>query len=169
MMLGLAGYVAWTVLSCVGAYFVLTMPPVVGSSRDEIYVPLSDSDKCLAALGDFMTILSSTLGERRKIDKLWISISDYLKDNSRVQKLVLNKGLRHDEIALNAVGSFAYKLLADGEFHAAYGILSPDGEYVRKVWWVTANELARRSYYKPEDVTRGIQSLDAAIVSANPK
>ena len=169
MMLGLAGYIAWAVASYVAAYFVLTMPQESDSSMDEVHVPLSDSDKCLAALGDFMSILYSALGERRKVDKLWIPVSDYLKDNNKIQTLVLNKGLRHDQIALNAVGSVAYKLLTNGEMHAAFGTLSPDGEYVRKVWWVTANELVQRSYYRPEDVTQGIQSLDAAIVSVNPK
>ena len=169
MILGLIGYIAWAVVSYVAAYFILTMPEMISSSKDEIIIPLSDSEKCLTALGDFMTILVSTLGERRKIDKLWVSVSDYLKDNDRVRKLVLNKGLRHDEIALNAVGSIAFKLLAAGELHAAFGTLSPDGEYVRKVWWVTANELVRRSYYKPDDVTNGIKSLDAAIVAAGPK
>ena len=169
MMLALLGYAAWAVISYVAAYFVLTMPQMIRSSKDEMYIPLNDSEKCLAALGDFMTILASNLGERRKIDKLWVSVSDYLKDNGRIQKLVLNKGLRHDEIALNAIGSVAFKLLADGELHAALGTLSPDGEYVRKVWWVTANELVRRSYYRPEDVTNGIESLDSAIVSASPK
>jgi len=169
MMLGLLGYVAWAVVSYTAAYFVLTMPQMIGSSKDEIIIPLNDSEKCLTALGDFMTVLASTLGERRKIDKLWVPVSEYLKDNDRIRKLVLNKGLRHDEIALNAVGSFAFKLLTGGELHAAFGTLSPDGEYVRKVWWVTANELVRRSYYRPEDVTQGIQSLDAAIVSVGPK
>ena len=169
MILGVAGYIAWAVVSYVAAYFVLTMPQMISSSMDEIYIPLNDSDKCLAALGDFMTLLASTLGERRKIDKLWVTVSDYLKDNNRVQKLVLNKGLRHDEIALNVVGSVSYKLLAEGGLHAAYGTLSADGEYVRKIWWVTANELVRRSYSKPEDVTQGIQSLDSAIVSVGPK
>ena len=169
MMLGIVGYAAWAVVSYVTAYFVLTMPQIISSSMDELYIPLNDSEKSLSALGDFMTYLASALGERRKIDKLWVPVSDYLKDNIRVQKLVLNNRLRHDEIALNAVGSVAYKLLAEGEFHAALGTLSPDGEYVRKVWWVTANELVKRSYYRPEDVTQGIQALDAAIVSAAPK
>ena len=169
MMMGILGYAAWAVVSYAAAYFILTMPQMISSSMDEMYIPLNDSEKCLTALGDFMTILVSNLGERRKIDKLWVPVSAYLKDNGKIQKLVLNKGLRHDEIALNAIGSVAFKLLAGGELHAAFGALSPDGEYVRKVWWVTANELVRRRYYKPEDVTNGIQSLDAAIVSANPK
>jgi hypothetical protein len=49
--------------------------------------------------------------------------------------------------------------------HSDFGTLSPDGEYVRKIWWFTANELVRRSYYRPEDVTKGLEALDAAIVS----
>jgi len=169
MILGLASYAAWAVVSYVAAYYVLTMPQMVGGAMNEMYIPLNDSEKCLTAFGDFVTVLAQSLGERRKIDKLWVPVSEYLKDNNRIQRLTLNKGLRHDEIALNAIGSVAYRLLAEGDLHAAFGTLSPDGEYVRKVWWVTANELARRSYYKPEDVTQGIQSLDAAIVSIGPK
>ena len=170
MILALVGYVAWAVVSYVAAYFILTMPPlIISNATDEMYIPLSDSDKCLAALGDFITVMASSLGERRKMDKLWAPVSNYLKDDGKIRKLVLNKGLRHDEIALNAVGSVAFKILAEGELHAAFGTLSSDGEYVRKIWWVTANELVKRSYYRPEDVTQGIQSLDAAIVSVGPK
>jgi hypothetical protein len=169
MVMSLAAYIAWAVMSYIAAYSVITMPPILQNSMDSLYIPLNDSEKCLTALGDFMTLLVGQLGERRKVEKLWSPVYSYLKDTLKVQKLVLNKGLHHDEIALNAVGSIAFKLLADGELHADYGTLSPDGEYVRKVWWVTANELVRRSYNRPEDVTQGIQALDAAIVSIGPK
>jgi hypothetical protein len=168
-ILAIVGYVAWTGMSYVSAYIVLTMPPMLKSGMDMIDIPLDDSEKCLTALGDFMTLLVSSLGERRQVSTLWTPVYAYLKDNHKIRQLVLNKGLRHDEIALNAVGSIAFRLLSEGDLHAAYGTLSPDGEYVRKVWWVTANELVKRSYYRPEDVTQGLSSLDAAIVSASPK
>jgi hypothetical protein len=170
MMLSVGAYVAWAGVSYFAAYIVLTMPPILPkSSVDSLDIALSDSDKCLTELGDFMTLLATALGERRQIEKLWGQVFAYLKDDNRIRKLVLNNRLKHDEIALNAVGSIAFKLLSEGDLHAAYGTLSPDGEYVRKVWWVTANELVRRSYYRPEDVTQGIEAVDAAIVSASPK
>jgi hypothetical protein len=169
MAMSLVAYMAWAIMSYVAAYFVITMPPLLDNSIDTLYVPLNDSEKCLTALGDFMTLLVSQLGERRQIEKLWSPVYSYLKDTMKVQKLILNKGLRHDEIALNAVGSIAFQLLCDGALHDAFGTLSLDGVYVRKVWWVTANELVRRSYYRPEDVTQGIQALDAAIVAVGPK
>jgi hypothetical protein len=168
IFLGMLAYVAWAGLSYIAAYFVLTMPPIFHDSMD-VYIALNDSEKCLTELGDFMTSLVSQLGERRQIEKLWGPVYAYLKDQTKIQRLVTNKRLRHDEIALNAVGSIAFKLLAEGEFHAAFGSLSPDGEYVRKIWWVTANELVKRSYYKPDDVTQGIQALDASIVATGPK
>jgi hypothetical protein len=161
----LAAYAGWAVMSYVAAYVVITMPPIFRSSMEEILLPLDDSEKCLAALGEFMTALYAQLGERRKIERLWSPVYSYLKDRLKVQKLVVNKGLKHDEIALNAVGSVAFKLLAGGELHADFGTLSPDGEYVRKIWWFTANELVRRSYYRPEDVSKGLEALDSAIVS----
>ena len=169
MLLGLAAYIAWAAVSYVAAYAVLTTPPVVSNSLDSMDIPLNDSEKCIAALGDFMTLMVTNLGERRQVEKLWTPVYSYLKDNRKIQALVLNKGLRPDQISLNAVGSIAYQLLSEGDLHAAFGTLSPDGEYVRKVWWVTANELVRRSYNKPDDVTQGLASLDAAIVSVNPK
>jgi hypothetical protein len=168
MILALVAYIAWAAVSYVAARAVLTTPPIMRDSS-EMDIPLNDSEKCIAALGDFMTLMVTNLGERRQIEKLWTPVYAYLKDNRKIQMLVLNKGLRHDQIALNAVGSIAYQLLSEGDLHAAFGTLSPDGEYVRKVWWVTANELVRRSYNKPDDVTQGLASLDAAIVSANPK
>ena len=170
VMLAIAAYAAWAGASYFAAYLVLTMPPVLPkSSPDTLDITLSDSDKCVAALGDFMTMLATTLGERRQIEKLWGEVFSYLKDDGRIRRLVLNNRLKHDEIALNAVGSIAFKLLSEGDFHSSYGTLSTDGEYVRKVWWVTANELVKRSYYRPEDVTQGIEAVDAAIVSVNPK
>jgi hypothetical protein len=170
MVLAILAYLAWAAFSYVSAYIVLSMPPIAGgNSMESLYLPLNDSEKCLTELGDFMTLLASQLGERRKVEKFWSPVYSYLKETPRIEKLVLNKRLRHDEITLNAVGSIAFKLLADGELHAAFGTLSQDGEYVRKVWWVAANELVRRSYYRPEDVTQGIQALDAAIVTVGPK
>jgi hypothetical protein len=168
-VLAIVGYAVWAGMSYFTAYIVLTMPPMLKSGMNMMDIPLNDSEKCLTALGDFMTLLVSSLGERRQVSKLWTPVYAYLKDNHKIRQLVLNKGLRHDEIALNAVGSIAFRLLAEGDLHAAYGTLSPDGEFVRKIWWVTANELVKRSYYKPEDVTQGLSSLDAAIVSASPK
>jgi hypothetical protein len=165
MALSLAAYVAWAVTSYVAAYIIITMPPIFRSSMDEMLLPLDDSEKCLTALGDFMTVLAAHLGERRHVERLWSPVYSYLKDKLKVQKLVVNRGLKHDEIALNAVGSTAFKLLASGELHADFGTLSPDGEYVRKIWWFTANELVRRSYYRPEDVAKGLEALDSAIVS----
>jgi hypothetical protein len=170
MILCILAYLAWAAFSYISAYIVLSTPPMLGNnSMDSLYVSLDDSEKCLTELGDFMTLLASQLGERRQVEKFWSPVYSYLKEKPRIEKLVLNKRLRHDEIALNAVGSIAFKLLADGELHAAFGTLSQDGEYVRKVWWVAANELVRRSYYRPEDVTQGIQALDAAIVAVGPK
>jgi hypothetical protein len=161
----LAAYVGWAIMSYVAAYIIVTMPPIFHSSMNEILLPLDDSEKCLAALGEFMTALYAQLGERRHVERLWSPVYSYLKDRLKVQKLVMNKGLKHDELALNAVGSIAFKLLASGELHSDFGTLSPDGEYVRKIWWFTANELVRRSYYRPEDVTKGLEALDSAIVS----
>ncbi|MDR1132567.1 MAG: hypothetical protein LBL05_00300, partial [Synergistaceae bacterium] len=143
------------------------MPPIFRNSMEEILLPLDDSERCMTALGDFMTVLVAQLGERRHVEKLWSPVYTYLKDRLKVQKLVMNKGLKHDEIALNAVGSIAFRLLASGELHSDFGTLSPDGEYVRKIWWFTANELVRRSYYRPEDVAKGLESLDSAIVSVD--
>jgi hypothetical protein len=162
----LAAYAGWAIMSYIAAYMILTMPPILRNSMDEILLPLDDSEKCLTALGEFMTTLSERLGERRQVERLWSPVYAYLKDRPKVQKLVEQKRLKHDEIALNAVGSIAFKLLASGELHADFGTLSPDGEYVRKIWWFTANELVRRSYCKPEDVTKGLETLDSAIVSA---
>jgi len=161
-------YAAWAAMSYVAAYHVVTIPPFMNSSPDEMLIPLTDSDKCAASLGDFMTLLAQALGERRKMEKLWNPVYTYLKELPKIQNLVHGKGLKHDQIALNAVGNIAFKMLASGELHAAYGVLSPDGEYVRKVWWVTANELVRRSYNGSDDVTQGLAALDAAIVSAGP-
>jgi hypothetical protein len=165
MAMSLAAYAAWAIMSYVAAYIIVTMKPIFRSSMEEILLPLDDSEKCLTALGDFMTVLAAQLGERRHVEQLWSPVYSYLKDKLRVQKLVVNKGLKHDEIALNAVGSIAFKLLASGELHSDFGTLSPDGEYVRKIWWFTANELVRRSYYRPEDVTKGLEALDSAILS----
>jgi hypothetical protein len=162
-------YIAWAALSYVTAYHVLSMPPIMGNSENELLVSLNDSEKCLTALGDFMAILSPMIGEHRKAEKLWSEVYVYLKDIPKIKKFVMNKGLRHDEIALNAVGNIAFTILASGELHSAFGTLSPDGEYVRKVWWIAANELAKRSYCRPEDVTQGLQALDSAIVSADVK
>jgi hypothetical protein len=170
MLLAILAYLAWAAFSYISAYIVLSMPPIIGdNSMDSLYVPLNDSEKCLTELGNFITLLAGQLGERRQVEKFWSPVYSYLKETQKIEKLVLNKRLRHDEITLNAVGSIAFKLLADGELHAAFGTLSQDGEYVRKVWWVAANELVRRSYYRPEDVTQGIQALDAAIVAVGPK
>jgi hypothetical protein len=163
--MSLTAYAAWAIASCMAAYIVIVMPPIFRSSMEEILLPLDDSEKCLTALGDFMTSLAAQLDERRHVEQLWSPVYSYLKDRLKVQNLVMNKGLKHDEIALNAVGSIAFKLLADGKLHADFGTLSPDGEYVRKIWWFTANELVRRSYYRPEDVAKGLEALDAAIVS----
>jgi hypothetical protein len=163
--MSLAAYVAWAITSYVPAYIIVTMPPIFRGSMEEILLPLDDSEKCLTALGDFMTALAAQLDERRHVEQLWSPVYSYLKDRLKVQNLVANKGLKHDEIALNAVGSIAFKLLASGDLHSDFGTLSPDGEYVRKIWWFTANELVRRSYYRPEDVVRGLEVLDSAIVS----
>jgi hypothetical protein len=165
MAMSLSAYATWAITSYVAAYIIITMPPVFHSSMEEILLPFDDSEKCLTALGDFMTVLTAQLGERRQVVQLWSPVYAYLKDKLKIQKLVLNKGLKHDEIALNAVGSIAFKLLASGELHSGFGMLSPDGEYVRKIWWFTANELVRRSYYRPEDVNKGLEALDSAIVS----
>lgn len=167
MAMSLAAYVAWAVMSYLAAYVIITMPPIFRNSMEEILLPLDDSERCMTALGDFMTVLVAQLGERRHVEKLWSPVYTYLKDRLKVQKLVMNKGLKHDEIALNAVGSIAFRLLASGELHSDFGTLSPDGEYVRKIWWFTANELVRRSYYRPEDVAKGLESLDSAIVSVD--
>jgi hypothetical protein len=161
----LAAYVGWAITSYVAAYIIISMPPIFRGSMDEILLPLDDSEKCLTALGEFMTALVAQLGERRHVERLWSPVYSYLKDRPKVQKLVSDKRLKHDEIALNAVGSMAFKLLASGELHSNFGMLSPDGEYVRKIWWFTANELARRSYCRPEDVAKGLEALDSAIVS----
>jgi hypothetical protein len=163
--MSLAAYAGWAVTSYMAAYAIITMPPIFSGSEDELSLPLDDSEKCLTALGEFMTMLSSRLAERRRVERLWSPVYSYLTDRLKIQKLVINKGLRHDEIALNAVGSIAFKLLASGELHSDFGTLSPDGEYVRKIWWFTANELVRRSYYEPEDVSKGLEVLDSAIVS----
>jgi hypothetical protein len=165
MAMSLAAYIAWAITSYIAAYIIITMPPILRSSMDEILLPLDDSEKCLTALGEFMTVLNAQLGERRQVERLWSPVYAYLKDKLKVQKLVMNKGLKHDEIALNAVGSIAFKLLTSGDLHSDFGTLSPDGEYVRKIWWFTANELVRRSYYRPDDVTKGLEALDSAIVS----
>jgi hypothetical protein len=166
MAASLTAYAAWTALSYAAAYCIVTMPPVIQGSRDELLIPLTDSDKCMTALGDYMTLLAQTLGERRKMEKLWNPVYVYLKDLPKIQNLVRNKGVKYDEIVLNAVGSIAFRLLASGELNANPGVLSPDGEFVRNVWWVTANELVRRNYNRPEDVAQGLEALDAAIVSA---
>jgi hypothetical protein len=169
MIGSIIAYIAWAALSYVTAYCVVSMPSVMGNPEDELPIPLDDSEKCLTALGDFMAILSPTIGEHRKVEKLWSEVYIYLKDLPKIRKFVVNKGLRHDEIALNAVGNIAFTILANGELHSAFGTLSPDGEYVRKVWWIAANELAKRSYCRPEDVTQGLQALDSAIVSADAR
>ncbi|MDR1580217.1 MAG: hypothetical protein LBS35_07655 [Synergistaceae bacterium] len=165
MAMCIAAYIGWAITSYVAAYIIITMPPISRSSMEEILLPLDDSEKCLTALGEFMTTLAGQLGERRRVEQLWSPVYSYLKDKLKVQKLIVNKGLKHDEIALNAVGSIAFKLLASGKLHSDFGTLSPDGEYVRKIWWLTANELVRRSYYRPEDVSKGLEALDSAIVS----
>jgi hypothetical protein len=162
-------YIAWAALSYVTAYCVVSMPPVMGNSENELLISLNDSEKCLAALGDFMAILSPAIGEHRKAEKLWSEVYVYLKDLPKIKKFVENNRLRHDEIVLNAVGNIAFTLLVSGELHSAFGTLSPDGEYVRKVWWIAANELSKRSYCKPEDITQGLQALDSAIVSVDVK
>ncbi|MDR1966718.1 MAG: hypothetical protein LBQ36_08410 [Synergistaceae bacterium] len=156
----------WAFLSCAGGWSLITMPAASRNPMDDMMAQLTDSDKCMTSLGDFMAFLTSQLGERREMPKLWTPVYNYLKDLPKIQKLVRANGLRHDEIALNAVGNIAFRLLASGELHASYGVLSPDGEYVRKVWWVTANELVRRSYSRPEDVKQGLAALDMAIISA---
>jgi hypothetical protein len=165
IILSLAADIGWAALSYAGSYSIVTMAPLLRDTMNELFVPLNDSEKCLTMLGDFMSLLHKQLGERRRMEKLWQPVYAYLKDLARIQKLVRNKGLRHDEIVLNAVGGTAYKILSSGKLHASFGVLSPDGEYVRKVWWIAANELVRRSYNKPEDVTQGLEALDAAIVS----
>lgn len=162
----LIAYIAWMALSYAAAYSIVSTPPIAGASMNELIIPMTESEKCVTALGDYMTLLAQTLGERRRMEKLWNPVYSYVKDLPKIQKLVLNKGLKYDEIVLNAVGGIAFKLLASGELHAAPGTLSPDGEYVRKVWWVTANELVKRTYNRPEDVTQGLEALDAAILSA---
>jgi hypothetical protein len=169
MIGGVIAYIVWAALSYITAYHVVSMPPIMGDSEVDLLIPLDDSEKCLTALGDFMALLSPVIGEHRKVEKLWSEVYVYLKDLPKIRKFVINKGLRHDEIALNAVGNIAFTMLAGGELHSAFGTLSPDGEYVRKVWWIAANELAKRSYCRPEDVTRGLQALDSAIVSADVK
>jgi hypothetical protein len=169
MIGSIVAYIAWAAFSYFTAYHIVTMPSIIGNSESELLISLNDSEKCLTALGDFMAILSPIIGEHRKAEKLWSEVYIYLKDLPKIKKFVENKGLRHDEIVLNAVGNIAFKVLAGGELHSAFGTLSPDGEYVRKVWWVTANELAKRSYCRPEDVTLGLQALDSAIISADVK
>jgi hypothetical protein len=169
MIGSLTAYTAWAVLSYITAYFVVSLPSAAENSENEMIVPLDDSEKCMAALGDFMAILTPMLGEHRKMEKLWSDVYVYLKDLPKIQKFVKEKGLRHDEIVLNAIGNIAFTMLARGELHSAFGTLSPDGEYVRKVWWIAANELAKKSYCRPDDVTQGIQALDAAIVSVGVK
>jgi hypothetical protein len=169
MIGSIVAYIAWAALSYVTAYHVVTMPPIMRGAENELLVSLNNSEKCLSALGDFMAILTPIIGEHRKVEKLWSAVYAYLKDLPKINKFVADKGLRHDEIMLNAVGNIAFTILAGGELHSAFGTLSPDGEYVRKVWWIAANELAKRSYCRPEDVTQGLQALDAAIVSADVK
>jgi hypothetical protein len=169
MVGSIAAYIVWAVLSYMSAYRVISMPRAMKNPENEMAVPLNDSEKCLAALGDFMAILTPMIGEHRKMEKLWSGVYVYLRDLPKIQKFVREKGLRHDEIVLNAVGNIAFTMLARGEFHLAFGTLSPDGEYVRKVWWIAANELAKRSYCGPEDVTRGLSALDEAIVSVGAR
>jgi hypothetical protein len=169
VIMGLVAELGWAFLSIAANYTIITMPPISKSSLEELTVPLNDSDKCMTALGDFMTLLHKQLGERRKMEKLWSPAYTYLKDLPKIQNLVRGQKLHYDEIVLNAVGSIAFKLLASGELHSSFGVLSPDGEYVRKVWWVTANELVNRSYNKPEDVTQGLQLLDSKIISVGPR
>jgi hypothetical protein len=169
MIGSIIAYIAWAALSYVTAYYVVSMPSVMGNPENELLISLNDSEKCLTALGDFMALLPPTIGEHRKVEKLWSEVYVYLKDLPKISKFVRNKGLRHDEIVLNAIGNIAFTMLSGGELHSAFGTLSPDGEYVRKVWWVAANELAKKSYCRPEDVTQGLQALDSAIVSADVK
>ena len=164
--LSLVAKLVWAFLSYAANYHIITMPTLCRDSMGELYIPLTESDKCMTFLGDYMALLYSQIGERRQMEKLWNPVYSYLKDTERIRNLVQSNRLSHDQIVLNAVGSIAYKLLSGGDLHSGPGTLSPDGEYARKVWWVTANELVRRSYNQPEDVSQGLAALDAAIVSA---
>jgi hypothetical protein len=155
----------WAALSYAAAYMIVSMPQPEGDASD-ITVELDDSTLCLAALGEFMNMIRGRHGASSAMEVLWQPVYAYLRNEELMRKLVKTQGLAHDQIVLNAVGSIAFRLLSNGAFHASQGVLTPEGEYVKKVWMSAGNELVRRSYSGPDDMNSGTLRMEAAVEAA---
>ncbi len=152
------------VMILLAANVVLRMPEA--GEPTAIDVPLTDAEKCLSALGDFIEVVKAQLGRHEVQDRLWGPVYSYLNNEMTVRNIVLTKHIAPDELMLNAVGSLSYRLLAGGSYHASLGVLNPQGEYLWGVWYLAANELVRRGYGSAQDMQRGVEALTAAVLSA---
>jgi hypothetical protein len=159
----------WALLSYVAAYVIIVIPQTHTDPVNEHIVPLDDSMLCLGALGEFMSILRGRLGAGYPMESLWRPVYAYLKNEELMKKLITTKGLAHDQIVLNAVGSMAFRLLSSGELHSSRGVLTPEGEYVREVWMNAGSELVNRMYSSPEEMKRGTEMMDAAVAASGDR
>jgi hypothetical protein len=122
-------------------------------------VSLVDYTMCVSELGNFINLAKASLSNRFPAENLWKSVFEYLKRGQTIKKAIRERGARHDEIVLNAVGSVAFKLLSSGEYNASSGVLNKEGEYLREIWKLAASELVRRRYNTPDDMARGLAAL----------
>lgn len=150
------GYAALMLLSI---YVILRIPP----KPEEPMETLDDSTLCLSELGSFISQVKSRVGSEQPLEKLWQPIYAYLKNEELIRSLVQARRVAHDEIVLNAVGSIAFRMLASGDFHAAPGQLTSQGQYIYDVWELAAQELVSRSYNTKEEAARGLEALNESI------
>ncbi|MDR1482612.1 MAG: hypothetical protein LBI74_08305 [Synergistaceae bacterium] len=141
----------------IAACHVMLMIPDDGDI--DAIVSLDDYTICVSELGNFINLTKAGSRKTFPVENLWRPVLEYLKRGRTIKNAIREKGAHHDEIVLNAVGSMAFRLLSSGEYNVSPGVLSKEGEYLREIWKLAANELVRRRYNTPDDMARGLTAL----------
>ncbi|MDR3353930.1 MAG: hypothetical protein LBO21_02685 [Synergistaceae bacterium] len=142
---------------CIAACRIMLVIP--DNEDVDAAVSLDDYTRCVSELGKFINLVKASLRDRFPAENLWRAVLAYLKNGATIKKAIREKGVHHDEIVLNAVGSIAFRLLSSGGYNVSAGVLSKEGEYLKEIWRLAAHELVRRRYNTPDDMARGLAAL----------
>ncbi|MDR3331283.1 MAG: hypothetical protein LBT08_01530 [Synergistaceae bacterium] len=148
--------------------YVILIIPDNNDAAETISIPQDDYTICVTELGNFLNLLKLNSRVYFPVEKLWQQVYNYLKNERVLKNAIAGKGVRHDEMVLNAIGSVAFRLLERSKYCSSPGVLNPEGEYVREIWKLAAHELVRRGYNTPEDMARGLSALHM-VIAAPPK
>ncbi|MDR3254458.1 MAG: hypothetical protein LBT31_02680 [Synergistaceae bacterium] len=151
-----------SVVVLIGCYNILTIPD---KEEYDLIPPQDNATKCMLKLADFINYAKSNLGTKVNVERLWQTVYAYLKNDALITNAVAS-GVPIDSIVINAVGAVAYKLIESGRFHESRGVLTPEGQYIVSVWKMAADELVRRSFNTQQDMRRGLDVLEDAILRA---